>query len=516
MQVALTIRDHLERAELVYGDRAGIVDEPDQPAPSLGTETYADVAARARALAAGLDSLGVGPGGRVAIVSQNSARLLSVLYGAPAHGRVAVPVNFRLHPDEVRYIVEHSGAEVLLVDPELEEQLASVGARHRFVIGAESDEVLYRSDLEPPTWEPQEDATATINYTSGTTARPKGVEMTHRNLWVNAATFGWQAGVDDRDVYLHTLPMFHCNGWGMPYTVAAMGVPQVVLRKVDGAEILRRVRDHGVTFMCGAPAVVAMILEAAEQWEGPVPGSGADGRRRVRIIVAGAPPPTRTIERVETELGWEFIQIYGLTETAPLLTMNRSRAEWDELSPAERARKLVRAGAPALGVRLRVDDEGELLARGNTVLKSYWEQPAETAAALDGGWFHTGDGGIIDDEHHVTIHDRKKDVIISGGENVSSIEVEDVLFSHPEVAEVAVIGVPDERWGETIKALVVLTPGSTATEADLMEHCRAHIARYKCPTSVEFRDELARTATGKLQKFKLREPYWAGRDRQVN
>jgi acyl-CoA synthetase (AMP-forming)/AMP-acid ligase II len=310
--------------------------------------------------------------------------------------------------------------------------------------------------------------------------------------------------------------MFHCNGWGMPYTVAAMGVPQVVLRKVDGSEILRRVRDHGVTFMCGAPAVVAMILEAAESWDGPIPGSGGDGGPRVRIIVAGAPPPTRTIERVETELGWEFIQIYGLTETAPLLTMNRTRSEWDDLSPADRARKLVRAGAPALGIRLEVDDEGELLAQGNVVLKSYWDQPAETAAALDGGWFHTGDGGIIDDEHYVTIHDRKKDVIISGGENVSSIEVEDTLFSHPEVAEVAVIGIPDERWGETIKALVVLTPGSGATEADLIEHCRSHIAHYKCPTSVEFRDELARTATGKLQKFKLREPYWAGRDRQVN
>jgi acyl-CoA synthetase (AMP-forming)/AMP-acid ligase II len=516
MQVPLTIRDHLDRAALVYGDRVGVIDEPDQPAPSLGELTYAQVARRAQALAAGLDALGLGPGGRVAIVSQNAARLLEVLYGAPAHGRVAVPVNFRLHPDEVDYIVGHCGAEVLLVDPELADQLAGVRARHTFVIGEETDEVLYRHDLEPPSWEPDEDATATINYTSGTTARPKGVEMTHRNLWVNAATFGWQAGVDDRDVYLHTLPMFHCNGWGMPYTVAAMGVPQVVLRKVDGAEILRRVRDHGVTFMCGAPAVVAMILDAAAEWDGPVPGSGTDGRRRVRIIVAGAPPPSRTIERVETELGWEFIQIYGLTETAPLLTMNRSRAEWDDLSPAERARKLVRAGAPALGVRLMVDDEGELLARGNTVLKSYWDQPAETAAALDGGWFHTGDGGFIDDEHHVTIQDRKKDVIISGGENVSSIEVEDVLFSHPAVAEVAVIGVPDERWGETIKALVVLAPGSEVGERDLIDHCRDHIAHYKCPTSVEFRDELARTATGKLQKFKLREPYWAGRDRLVN
>ena len=302
----------------------------------------------------------------------------------------------------------------------------------------------------------------------------------------------------------------------MPFAVAGMGVPQIVLRKVEGPEILRRVAAHGVTLMCAAPAVVSMVLDAAEEWDGPIPGSGADGRHRVRIIVAGAPPPTRVIERVETELGWEFIQIYGLTETAPLLTMNRSRSEWDALTPAERAAKLVRAGAPALGITMSVDADGELLARGNVILKSYWDQPEETAAALEGGWFHTGDGGLIDEENYITIQDRKKDVIISGGENVSSIEVEDTLFSHPAVAEVAVIGVPDERWGETIKALVVLLPGAEITEADLMAHCKDNIARYKCPTSIEFRDELSRTATGKLQKFKLRDPYWEGRDRQVN
>ena len=447
----------------------------------------------------------------MAIVSQNSARLLTVLYGAAGWGRVAVPINFRLHPQETQYIVEHSGAEVLLVDPELSDQLAEVTAPTKLEIGSATDELLHRFDLQPAEWDRDEDATATINYTSGTTARPKGVEMTHRNLWVNAATFGWQAGISDRDVYLHTLPMFHCNGWGMPFATAGMGVPQIVLRKVDGAEILRRIDEHGVTVLCCAPAVVAAVLDAAAAWDGPIPG-----RERVRVIVAGAPPPSRAIERVESELGWEFIQIYGLTETAPLLTMNRSRQEWDELPAPERARKLVRAGAPALGIRLRVDDEGELLAQGNVILKSYWQQPEETAVALADGWFHTGDGGYIDDDNYVTIQDRKKDVIISGGENVSSIEVEDALFSHPAVAEVAVIGVPDAKWGETIKALVVTANGSTVTEVELIEHCRSLIARYKCPTSIEFRDELARTATGKLQKFKLREPYWDGFERRVN
>jgi len=259
------------------------------------------------------------------------------------------------------------------------------------------------------------------------------------------------------------------------------------------------------------------VLEAAQTWDGEIPG-----RDRVRIIMAGAPPPTKTVVRVEEELGWEFIQIYGLTETSPLLTVNRSRAEWDTLSPQERAEKLTRAGMPAIGVSLKIevpDDEhgtGEVLARSNVVLDGYWEQPEESERALKDGWFHTGDGGVIGADGYLTISDRKKDVIITGGENVSSIEVEDVLFSHPAVSEVAVIGVPDAKWGETIKALVVLAEGQEVSEAELIRWCKDKAAGYKAPTSVEFRDELARTATGKLQKFKLRAPYWEGRERQVN
>jgi acyl-CoA synthetase (AMP-forming)/AMP-acid ligase II len=337
------------------------------------------------------------------------------------------------------------------------------------------------------------------------------VQLTHRNIWINAATFGWQMGVSDRDVYLHTLPQFHCNGWGMVYAVTGMGGAHVVLRKVDGAEILRRIDRHGVTMLCGAPAVVAAVLDAAQTWDGVVPG-----KDRVRMAVAGAPPPTRTIERMETELGWEFVQIYGLTETSPFLTMNRRRAELDELSPGDRAARLSRAGAPALGIEMKVSPDGEVLARGNVIMEGYWNQPEETAKAIVDGWFHTGDGGSIDDEHYLTISDRKKDVIISGGENVSSIEVEDCLFQHPAVAEVAVIGIPDEKWGELVTALVVLREGATATEQELIDHCKARLAGYKCPKKVEMRSELSRTATGKLQKFKLRAPYWEGYTRQVN
>jgi fatty-acyl-CoA synthase len=513
MRTPLTIGGHLDRAALVYGDRTGIVDEPDPPGGGLGEVTYRRMRELARGQAAALDERGIGRGERVAILSQNAGRLLTSFFGVSGYGRVLVPINFRLSPAEVEYILEHSGASMLLVDPELADAVAHLQVKHRVVLGTDTDhEVFGDGQAEPEPWDDQdEDATATINYTSGTTARPKGVELTHRNLWTNSAIFGWHTGVSDRDTYLHTLPMFHCNGWGMPYALAAMGVPQVVLRKVDGDDILRRIDEHGVTLLCGAPAVVAMVLEAAAAWDGPIPGHG-----RTRIVVAGAPPPTRTIERIETELGWEMIQIYGLTETAPLLTINRSRVEWDELSPADRATKLSRAGVAAVGIDLDISGQGEVLARGNHILKSYWDQPDATADALDGGWFHTGDGGSLDDEGYLTISDRKKDVIISGGENVSSIEVEDALFSHPAVAEVAVIGVPDERWGETVKALVVLADGESASEDDLRAWCKDRLAGYKCPTSVEFRSELDRTATGKLQKFKLRAPYWEGRDRQVN
>ena len=523
--VPLTVGDFLYRGALAYPDRVAVVDEPGI-AGSLGSVTYRELDARARGLALALERMGVDQGERVAIVSPNSAKFVITLFGVSAFGRVCVPVNFRLNAEEVSYIVEHSGATVLLIDPEVEPALAGVQCKHRIVLDGVADAELFAPAADgerPAAWEADENATASINYTSGTTARPKGVQLTHRNIWLNATTFGWHAGVSDRDAYLHTLPMFHCNGWGMPYALTAMGVPQAVLRKVDGEEILSRIEQHGVSLLCGAPAVVAAILDAASKRRdagaaipGAGNGAGSGDSRGVRMVVAGAPPPTKTIERVETELGWEFIQIYGLTETSPLLVMNRAPSEWDALSPTERATLLGRAGLPTIGVTMSVDENGEVLARTNQVFAGYWEQPDETAKALEGGWFHTGDGGTIDEHGYVVIADRKKDVIITGGENVSSIEVEDCLFQHPDGAEVAVIGVPDEKWGETIKALVVLRPDASADEAALIEHCRAKMSHFKCPTSVEFRSELARTATGKLQKFKLRQPYWQGREKLVN
>jgi len=530
MRVPMTIADFLHRAEAVFPHRTAVVDEPGV-AGSFGRASYAELAWRARMVAARLDELDVPTGGRVAILSPNSGRFLTAFFGVSGWGRALVPVNFRLQAAEVSYIVDHSGADVLLYDPDLEATVAAVEVRHRVRLDGDDDIDLF-GDRElrrattngtgralpeaahPRPWEGDEDATCSVNYTSGTTARPKGVQLTHRNCWLNATVFGLHAGVGDRDVYLHTLPMFHCNGWGMPYVLTGMGVPQVVLRKVDGEEILRRIAAEGVTLLCGAPAVVAAVLSAAEErrrQDQEVPGHD-----RVRMVVAGAPPPSRVIERVETELGWELIQIYGLTETSPLLTVNRAPAEWDALPASERAKRLARAGVPAIGVRIDVDSQGEVLARSNHVFAGYWQQPEETAAALADGWFHTGDGGTIDTDGYLVISDRKKDVIITGGENVSSIEVEDCLYQHPAVAEAAVIGVPDDKWGETVLALVVLAEGADVDPADLIAHCRERLAHFKCPTRVELRQSLPRTATGKLQKFLLRSEFWAGRERQVN
>ena len=268
--------------------------------------------------------------------ARTPARFLTSYFGVSGFGRTLVPINFRLTADEIAYVVQHSGASVLLYDPDLADEVGSIKVAHRFRLDGVDDAALFApapDGAAPRAWEPEEDAACSVNYTSGTTARPKGVQLTQRNCWLNAATFGWHTGVSDRDVLLHTLPMFHCNGWGMPYAVTGMGGMHIVQRKIDGEEILSRIERHGVTLLCGAPAVVAAILGAAETRAAE--GRSAPGRGTVRIVVAGAPPPSKTIERVESELGWEFIQIYGLTETAPLLTINRAPAEWDGLDAGD-------------------------------------------------------------------------------------------------------------------------------------------------------------------------------------
>jgi fatty-acyl-CoA synthase len=303
--------------------------------------------------------------------------------------------------------------------------------------------------------------------------------------------------------------MFHCNGWGGVYALTGMGGTHVVLRAIHTATIFRLMREEGVTLACMAPAVLRMLLDADD-------GEHAAMTTRPRIVVAGAPPPAAFVERLEADLGWQFIQIYGLTETSPLLTSSQADFATDSKDYGRRAR----AGIPGLGVQITLMDSddnevpkdnetiGEVCARSNVVFAGYWEQPEETEAAIRDGWFHTGDLAVWDEGGNLHIVDRKKDVIISGGENISSAEVEDTLYRHSAVQDCAVIGVPHEKWGETPHALVVVRPGVQVTEAELLRHCRSNLAHFKCPTALEFVSELPRTATGKLQKFKLRDSYW--------
>jgi acyl-CoA synthetase (AMP-forming)/AMP-acid ligase II len=497
MRLQLSIGQFLARGAAVHADRPAVIDDPAFPDGALPPATYARLATRVASLAAYLDELGVELGQRVAVIAHNSARALELYYAVPATGRILVPINFRLGRDEIDFIVRHSGSRVLFHDPELADTVVGLPVDH-----------LVSLTLPVPAGGPgvfpavAEDSVATINYTSGTTAAPKGVRLTHRNLWLNAVTFALHFGLTERDVYLHTVPLFHANGWGFPYAAAALGVPQVMLRKVDGAEILRRVADHGVTLMGGAPAVLAAVLAAAETCPGPVPGG-------VRVMCGGAPPPPSMVARFVETTGWEFTQVYGLTELGPLLSVNRLRPEQDGLPPVERAELLAgRTGVPVLGADVRIAEDGEVLARGHGLCDGYWQQPETTAAALTDGWLHTGDVGRLDSDGSLTITDRKKDIIITGGENVSATEVENRLLTHPGVADAAVIAVPDPRWGETVKAIVILT-GEVVTKADLIAHCRAGLAHFKCPTSVEFVETLPRTATGKLQKFLLRELFTA-------
>lgn len=526
----MLVSDFLRRAVQLYPDREAIIDGDVRL-------TYGRFQERVNRLANALAALGVGKGDRVVLLAPNDYRFLECFYGVTAIGAVLVPLNYRLVPSDFTYIINHAEAVAFITDSELfpiAEQIRGelAGVKH-FIAWS------YAGDVMRPGWQDydallaaastdapetpglDENDLATLNYTSGTTARPKGVMMTHRNLYANALNFIMHLGITDQDTILHTLPMFHANGWGSPFAITAMGGRHVVLRKIDGGDIFRLMARHSVTIACMAPAVLSTILNHPDKEQHRIATSP-------RLIVAGAPPPAAYIKQLQDELGWGFIQVYGLTETSPFLTVSRLKPHQEGYEESERIRIQDRAGMEMIGVDLRVvDDEdhpvpmddqsiGEVVARGNVILKGYWRQPEETDKVIINGWFHTGDLATWDSERTINIVDRKKDVIISGGENISSIEVEDVLYQHPAVLECAVIGVPSERWGETPKALVVLRAGQTATEAEIIAHCRARMAHFKAPTSVEFIDSLPRTATGKLQKFVLRDTYWAGLAKRVN
>jgi fatty-acyl-CoA synthase len=526
MDVPLLVDDFLRRAADLYPDKTAIVDGAER-------YSYREWRERVNRFSRALLGLGVRPGDRVCILSPNSHYFLESFYATSQIGAILVPLNYRLTAADHEYILGHAGVSVAIVDADYAPVLGEIRGRlpkvrHWIATPAPGAEqppdftdfdawVAPESAEPPPPVRRDESGVVSLNYTSGTTARPKGVMLTHRNCYLNAYNLIAHLGVRHEDVELWTLPMFHCNGWGGVYALTGMGGTHVVLRAVDAAEIFRLIEREKVTFACMAPAVLRTILDYPDRAKHRV-------ATRPRFTVAGAPPPAAFIERLERELGWSFLQIYGLTETAPLLTVCRP----DHATRADDWPRRARAGVPGLGVEIRVVDEagepvprdgrsvGEVCARSNVVFAGYWEQPEETAKAIRDGWFHTGDLAVWDASGSIHIVDRKKDVIISGGENISSPEIEDALYQHPAVLECAVIGVPHEKWGETPRALVVLRPGSSADEAELIAFCRERLAHFKCPTSVELVEALPRTATGKLQKYVLRERYWQGRERRVS
>jgi fatty-acyl-CoA synthase len=530
--VPLNEYDFLKRALKVYGDCEAVV------SGDLRL-TYKQFGERVNRWANLMRSLGVEKGDRVAIISQNDHRMLDGFFGAPLIGAIYQPINFRLVASDFEYILNHAEAKILIVEDwlaktieEIRPQLKSI---QHFIIYTDSasgvregwqdyDSLLAgASSSDPEPAEVNENDVSTILYTSGTTGKPKGVMSTHRNLYINAMNSTIEFGLTHDDVYLHTLAQFHCNGWGLPYAVTGVGGKHVIVKKYEPGAFFDLATRERMSFACMPPTMINMALnhQLSEEQFKALP-------KNVRIATAGSAPPMALIKGMQERLGWQVIQIYGLTETSPFLTVSKVKPHMRDWLKEEQYRVQTRTGYEMLGVEIRVIDEhgkdvepdgqqvGEIIARSNVVMAGYWRQPEATEAVIVDGWFHTGDMATIDREGMVEIVDRKKDLIISGGENVSSIEVEGMLYKHPAVLEAACIAIPHEQWGETVAAIVVLKPGMTATEEEIISFCRANMAHFKCPRAVSFVDALPRTATGKIQKNLLREKYWQGRGKRVN
>jgi len=514
METALTPLDFGRRARKLYFDREAVVDGDFRI-------NYAQFFDRCDRWSAVLASLGVVQGDRVATISPNTHRHLEQFYAIPQLGAVIVPLNYRLKVNDFAFLATHSGSKVLCVHADYIDAVDSVRDRLPTVVhfvaleGQKPGWLQYdalvagtTSGFKRP--DIAETDLLAINYTSGTTANPKGVMITHRNAWVNSVGIlaHWAMKAGDR--YLWTLPMFHANGWTFPWTVTAAGATHICLPHVDAAGIYDRVNQEGVTHLCAAPTVLIGIANGAEPLRREL-------RRGVRVLAAGAPPAAATIERFEEELGWEITQVYGLTETSPFISICEPLPHHTALPPAQRAIVKARQGVELItSGELRVVDEnmndvtrdgatlGEIVARGNSVMRGYYNDSGATAAAFAGGWFHSGDAAVVHPDGYIEIRDRFKDVIISGGENISSIEVEGALMHHPAVLEAAVVGMASERWGESPEAYVVVRPGSGVSEPELREFARGVLAHFKVPSAFHFVDELPKTATGKIQKFVLR------------
>ncbi|HUY99421.1 MAG TPA: long-chain-fatty-acid--CoA ligase [Thermomicrobiaceae bacterium] len=514
METPLTPLEFMRRARRLYPGREAVVDG------DLHL-TYAAFFERCDRWSAALHALGVRPGDRVAYIAPNTHQHLEGFYAVPQLGAVIVPINYRLSAHDFAYILNHSGARVVCVDPDYLEAVdgirADVPGVEHFVALSDTrpgwldyEGLIAAAGTEFPRPPIAEGDLLAINYTSGTTARPKGVMITHRNAYMNSVGTLVHIHMTPADRYLWTLPMFHCNGWTFVWTVAAVGGTQICLRRVEPAAVFRAVADEGATMLCAAPTVLIGLASSPEELR-------RSARPGVRVLTAAAPPAPATIERVEGEFGWEIIHVYGLTEVSPFITICEPRPEHAALSPDERARVKARQGVELVtsGELLVVDGDGnevphdgqtvgEIVVRGNVVMRGYYRDPEATATAFRGGYFHSGDAAVVHPDGYAEIRDRIKDVIISGGENISSIEVESALLRHPAVQEVAVVGLPDERWGESPHAFIVLKGGAQASEEELRQFARDNLAHFKVPRAIHFVPELPKTATGKIQKYVLR------------
>ena len=510
--------DFLRRAAYVYREKTAMVDAGRR-------YSYAQLAERSWRLANGLRAAGLSKGDRVATLLFNSAPMLEAHFGVPAAGGILVAINHRLASPEVEYILGHSGARFLLLDSELESLVTGLELPGITVIrstnsGEPQDEyegfLTAASSMPPESWLENEEETISINYTSGTTGQPKGVQYTYRGAYLNALSEVIVAGMSPESVYLWTLPMFHCNGWCFPWAVTAVAARHVALRAVDPELVWQLIDSEGVTHYNGAPTVQLMIINHPNAHR---------LRQPVTAMVAASPPSPTMLARLG-ELNFRVVHVYGLTETYGPITVCPVREEWHQLPVEERAKLLARQGQayPSADLVRVVDEDmhdiaqdaetmGEVVMRGNNVMSGYFADEAATQKAFHGGWFHSGDLAAWHPDGNIELRDRSKDIIISGGENISSIEVEQTICAHPAVLECAVIGIPHERWGERPKAFVTLNSGAGATPDEIIAFCRQRLARYKCPDSIEF-GPLPKTSTGKVQKFALRERESAERIRQ--
>jgi len=550
MHKPLLVPEFLDRARTHYGDDEAVV------ATTGERFTYDELGERADRFSAALQERGVEKGDRVAVLDPNTHYHLEAAYGIMQIGGVHTPLNYRLTPDDFEYILSDAGVDAIYADYDFAdrvEQIRDEVPTETFITndptevdGGEAgeagrsssdssdgewesfDDVLEDAGTEYDRPEMAEDEIITINYTSGTTGDPKGVCRTHRCETIHAYLTVAHQELTDDDTYLWTLPMFHANGWGHIFAVTGIGATHVCTRGIDAEEIFETVRSENVSYMCGAPTVLNMLVDYYEENDPETVGD-----EDVRLATAGSAPPEATIRTVEDEFGWYLKHVYGATETGPLITTSDARRRFDDDSD-DRFRIKKRQGLAYLGTEIRVVDEdgndvprddetlGEVVVRGNQIMEKYWEKPEATEEAFTDrveGYYHTGDLATIDENGLIAIQDRKKDIIISGGENISSIELEDALFDHDAVADAAVIPAPSDEWGETPKAFVVPASGDPddpgVTEGDLEAFTREHLAGYKVVHRVEFVEELPTTATGKVQKYELRQEEWEDEERMV-